>query len=162
MHPLVFFQVEELLFFSFGIPYFPYLKVYTIKKYSSILVVPMQSRYRHKSRTHAIKLWKLWPWPPLLIPKVLYVSRRDDSVADLLLVRYSHAITNNLINFVVTLETKQHIYYSIQHSYYRKTVMPPSRSARLPSPRACLDAIQIPNFFTLSPSHQFLTACMEY
>jgi hypothetical protein len=27
---------------------------------------------------------------------------------------------------------------------------------------ACLDAIQIPNFFTLSPSHQFLTVCMKY
>ena len=28
--------------------------------------------------------------------------------------------------------------------------------------RPCLDAIQIPSFFTLSPSHQFLAACMEY
>jgi hypothetical protein len=54
---------------------------------------------------------------------ILYVSRRDDSVADLLLVRYSHATTNNLINFVVTLETKQCIYYNIQYSYYRKTVI---------------------------------------
>ena len=25
-----------------------------------------------------------------------------------------------------------------------------------------LDAIQIPSFFTLSPSHQFLAVCMEY
>ena len=29
-------------------------------------------------------------------------------------------------------------------------------------PRPCLDAIQILSFFTLSSSHQFLAACMEY
>ena len=29
-------------------------------------------------------------------------------------------------------------------------------------PRPCLDDTQIPSFFTLSPSHQFLAACMEY
>ena len=29
-------------------------------------------------------------------------------------------------------------------------------------PRPCLDASQIPSFFTLSPLHQFLAACMEY
>jgi hypothetical protein len=28
--------------------------------------------------------------------------------------------------------------------------------------RPCLDDIKIPSFFTLSPSHQFLAACMEY
>jgi hypothetical protein len=26
----------------------------------------------------------------------------------------------------------------------------------------CLDHLKIPSFFTLSPSHQFLAACMEY
>jgi hypothetical protein len=29
-------------------------------------------------------------------------------------------------------------------------------------PGPCLHAIQIPSFFTLSPSHQFLATCMEY
>jgi hypothetical protein len=29
-------------------------------------------------------------------------------------------------------------------------------------PRPCLDDIKISSFFTLSPSHQFLAACMEY
>ena len=28
--------------------------------------------------------------------------------------------------------------------------------------RPCLDPIKVPSFFTLSPSHQFLAACMEY
>jgi hypothetical protein len=26
----------------------------------------------------------------------------------------------------------------------------------------CLDCLKVPSFFTLSPSHQFLAACMEY
>jgi hypothetical protein len=26
----------------------------------------------------------------------------------------------------------------------------------------CLVCLKVPSFFTLSPSHQFLTACMEY
>jgi hypothetical protein len=26
----------------------------------------------------------------------------------------------------------------------------------------CLDHLKIPSFFTLSPSHQFLAACIEY
>jgi hypothetical protein len=28
--------------------------------------------------------------------------------------------------------------------------------------KPCLVCLKVPSFFTLSPSHQFLTACMEY
>jgi hypothetical protein len=51
-------------------------------------------------------------------------------------------------------------WFALSHIFLK--VWTALQSDSLVQPRPRLDVIQIPSFFTLSPSHQFLAACMEY
>ena len=69
---------------------------------------------------------------------------------------------NTSVRSSCRLQAGPYIFYESQPPPLLSLIPKVSMPAFSPTLRPCLDHLKISSFFTLSPSHQFLDACMEH